>query len=247
MSKTLKKSEVFKVMEDALRKQAKQYTLTKHDPVWQYLEMLSKNDLNKGIKHVLAAAALASTPATLSTDSDAASLKPIPTVNNVMSPREQKAHDLKTATKAQHPTWDKQKTLKAIAQQESSGGKNTNHALIEQGTEKGTYAHGCYGLTDNLIRETIKNSPRLSEKHAVVVDMDNEHIDEYLENNPDLEHDIAGRYHDRISKELGTTHPSAVYIGWLHGIEGAKKYLQNHKMEEHQIGAQVLGHYHKVK
>ena len=232
-----------------------------------HLEQLKKKELeplNKGIKHVAAAAAMAISPVShhlnqinkkpapvAAKPAAQPAAQPVPTeaVSPIIShPAAQAGHNLGNAL-LNNTTgkWDKERTLKAIAQQESNGGKNLKHAEIKHGISAGTHAHGRYGLTDDLIRNVIQRSPRLSEKHSGVINMDNQHIDEYLQHNPDLEHEIASRYHDRITKELGQDDPRHVYHAWLNGTAGTKKYLESHKIEEHPLANKVLEYYEKMK
>lgn len=169
--------------------------------------------------------------------------KPTPTA----APQKQGYDSAKFIADSSKQSWDRGKTLKAIAQQESNGGKNTAHREIENGLNAGGTAHGRYGLTDLIIKDVIQHSPRLSEKHADVQNMDNKTIDSYIHDNPDLEDDIAGRYHDRIVKQIGTAHPAAVYTSWLNGITGGKKYIEQHNPEEHPIASKVFANYNKIK
>lgn len=196
--------------------------------------------MNKGLKHLAAGAALAISPVSHH-------LKQLNIPPTVVTPSAQAGKNLAGHAQDNTPIWDKQKTLKAISMQESNGGKNTNHAEIKHGLSAGTHAHGQYGLTDDLIRNVIQRSPRLSEKHSGVLTMDDQHIDEYLKHNPDLENEVASRYHDRITKELGAYDPRTVYHAWLNGTAGTKKYLETHKIEEHPLANKVFDYYNKIK
>lgn len=148
--------------------------------------------------------------------------------------------------RANKQKFDKQATLKAIAQQESSGGKNVHHRVLDHGINKGSHAYGKYGLTDSTIKETIKKNPELNKLHSKLHTMSPEGVHSYLQKHPDLEDQIASSYHDRLTHALGTAHPAAVYVGWLNGISGGKKYIQENDPLQHPIASKVHATYQKL-
>lgn len=62
--------------------------------------------------------------------------------------------------------------LHAISLNESSGGQNLNHPVIESGIHKGHAAKGEYGIMPNTYNEILKRYPKLKNKVKIV---DGEH------------------------------------------------------------------------
>ena len=120
-----------------------------------------------------------------------------------------------------HP---KQETLKAIAEVESSGGKNLAHKKMSHGLHKGSSAIGKYGLMPLTIKETEKSLQNLS----------NEEIKQKLMKDAELEERVASKYYDRLRKQLDSNDPGKIGYGWFQGITGAKKNIKKGKdIEKH--------------
>jgi hypothetical protein len=141
--------------------------------------------------------------------------------------------------------WNKEVTLKAIRIIESGDGKNVDHEVITRGIDTGTKAFGKYGLTISLIKDVVFHSPRLMKKHATVLDMNNEELNQYMSYNHELEEEVASRFYDRIVKEVGASNPDLIYLCWLNGIVGAQQYLTKHELKDHAIANKVLISYYK--
>lgn len=108
--------------------------------------------------------------------------------------------------------------LKAIAQLESSGGKNFNHETMEHGIHEGHTAAGRYGLMPNTVNEVLNRmsmkgtlTPELAELRKLEPDQ----IKETLETNPDLEHQIARSLGKRVLERQGDETKAA--FSWNQG------------------------------
>lgn len=78
--------------------------------------------------------------------------------------------------------------LKKISLIESSGGKDTDHKVMESGIHKGQSAIGKYGLMPNTINEIIKRyKPELKE----LLNYTPQQLKEYIETNPEIEDSLA--------------------------------------------------------
>lgn len=101
--------------------------------------------------------------------------------------------------------------LDYIAQLESGGGRNFNHPVINHGLNRGTRAIGTYGLTAPTVNDIIKNDPRYNNLLA----MDPIQKKRYIESNPTIEKDIAGREVDRLTQNSNS--PEDILYRWNHG------------------------------
>lgn len=120
--------------------------------------------------------------------------------------------------------YPKQETLEAIAEVESSGGKNLAHKKMMRGMHKGSSAIGKYGLMPSTIKETEKSLQDLSE----------EEIKRKMMRDEELEQRVASKYYDRLRKQLDSNDPGKIGYGWFQGITGAKKDIKKGKdIEKH--------------
>lgn len=93
------------------------------------------------------------------------------------------------------------KFLQNIAEVESSGGQNFNHAEMKAGIHAGDRAIGRYGLMPNTVGEVLNRmrikgtlTPELQELQQ----MDGATLKDVLEQNPDIEDKIAETLADRV-------------------------------------------------
>jgi hypothetical protein len=91
--------------------------------------------------------------------------------------------------------------LNNISQIESSGGKNFNHSVVKTGIHAEHKAIGRYGLMPNTIAETLNRmrisgtlTPELKELNK----LDTQTLKSTLENNPELEDQIAEALASRV-------------------------------------------------
>ncbi len=111
--------------------------------------------------------------------------------------------------------------LYALAQVESSGGKNLKHELIDSGLNKGTRAGGAFGITPLEAQEIIKREG-LSEEYPDVLQGTPDDITNILNYDPELSEVLAKKEFERRKNVLGGDAEKAAY-SWLHGVTGAKR------------------------
>jgi hypothetical protein len=109
--------------------------------------------------------------------------------------------------------------LKTIKQIESGNGENYNHNLIQKGIHEGHKAIGGYGLMPNTVSE-ILNRKRLNHTLTPELDRLNEldpvTLKSVLEENPNLEEQIAEGLADHVLDRQGGDEEKAAY-SWLNG------------------------------
>jgi len=110
----------------------------------------------------------------------------------------------------------KEDLLDAISLTESSGGRNTNHEVIDHGIHAGDRAVGNYGLMPKTVQEILKTNPEIRKTNPAA------NFIEALEKDPTLQRRIAAAYYERLRDNVGND-PAGIAYGWLNGITGAKK------------------------
>lgn len=147
----------------------------------------------------------------------------------------------------QPSVYSSDKMLNAISQVESSGGKNTNHAMLHDKTNAGERAYGKFGLTPSIIRETISMDPNLKRDHAKAVNLHGQDMEHYMQDNPNLEQSVAVRHLNRLEHHFGKD-PGKIGLSWLEGIAGANKMLKRGvNPKNHWHSKKVIHEYNKVK
>lgn len=127
----------------------------------------------------------------------------------------------------------KQKILKAIKMVESSGGKDTNHAMVSHGLNANTKAVGSYGLMPITIKEVVSKHPDLSQKYRDIAAADKHEIPALMEKYPKIEKEVAGALYDHLAKDLGHD-PSKIGFAWLNGKTGAMRAIKSgQNIDEH--------------
>lgn len=134
------------------------------------------------------------------------------------------------------------KMLRAIASVESNSGQNQHHKVMGSGES----AFGKYGLTPNVIRETIHMTPDLkAHKKAAALQGDN--LKHYMQDNPGLEDAVAQHHLKRLEHHFGGN-PSDIGYSWLNGITGTYKAKKSGKnVSEHWHAKKVKDAYLKGK
>ena len=129
--------------------------------------------------------------------------------------------------KPQAPTNPKKdRILNSIADVESNNGANVAHeATPKAGPHHGEKAYGMYGLMPMVIRETIKGNPDLLKDHGGAVKMIGPALHDYMAKHPELEHEIASRHYDKLSKHFGDS-PEKIGYGWLNGVVGTNRAIK---------------------
>jgi hypothetical protein len=177
----------------------------------------------KGVRAGILSTMLAASPAT----TEAAFTNPEPKIEHVQR-----------APKTFDPVKRKQNILRAIAQVESSGGKNTAHKLVTRGVNAGTRSSSVYGLMPITIKETIKKHPDLSQKYGHLTKLSGDEFHEQFHAHPELDKEIAKRHYDRLSTHFGHD-PVKIGMAWLQGVVGAKRMLKR--------GVNFENHWHVKK
>jgi hypothetical protein len=119
--------------------------------------------------------------------------------------------------------YDSHKMLQSIAQVESSGGLQTEHKALS-GIHHGEHAYGKYGLTPNIIRETIHMHPELKQyKKAMMLFGPDLH--RFMKDNPKLEDAIAQKHLQRLEHHFGGN-PEVLGFAWNQGIRNAYKAIR---------------------
>lgn len=113
--------------------------------------------------------------------------------------------------------------LKAIAMNESSGGKNTNHAEMKSGIHAGTSALGTYGLMPNTIREMAN---RMDGDHPMKMyaGMENHQISQSMKKNPGHEGEVAKFMADHLHEKFGGDEDKMAY-SWFNGHNLTDKHF----------------------
>lgn len=143
--------------------------------------------------------------------------------------------------------YDHKKMLNAIAQVESSGGKNTKHAAGGGPIHGSEHAFGAYGIMPETIRETIKGHKDLSKKHGKALALKGQQLHNYMHDNKGLENVIADRHLSHLEHVLGHN-PDDLSYAWLNGAQGtlsAKKNKQD--IKNHWHVSKVRDAYNKGK
>lgn len=117
---------------------------------------------------------------------------------------------------------DTDKFLQGIAQNESSGGKFTDHARVSYGGPTGQQAFGVHGILPTTSKEISKRiiaeggfSPEVNARLAPIEKMDNDQVNRYIEQNPDVEQ-ILVRGLAKRTLDKGGSPLRAAYL-WRYG------------------------------
>ena len=154
----------------------------------------------------------------------------------LMAPNAAKAPDLKNPKPAN--TYSSQRMLRTIASVESNSGKQQNHKQIDHGVNRGDSAYGKYGLTPNVIRETVNMNSGLKSKYGKVSKLNGKDLQHYMQDNPKLEDEVAENHLKRLEHHFGQD-PEKIGYSWLNGVQGG----YNAKKK----GIDVKNHWHTKK
>lgn len=88
--------------------------------------------------------------------------------------------------------------LDIIGQIESSGGKNIDHPVIQNGIQKGDAALGRYGLMPNTVRELMVRRQVAGQQAPMPVDEDSTDMRSMINQNPQLEQDLANQLAQKV-------------------------------------------------
>lgn len=187
------------------------------------VKTMKSDDMEKGIKGNIAGAAMMG----------ASMLAPTPTAKEPPQPVQQESVQPKvdhgkfiSAIKSSNPF------LYALAQQESSGGKNLNHKTMNTGQHNGMTAGGPWGLMPKTAAYILKNNPMLAEKYPDIAsaaeDVDKNHlvITKAMNEKPGLALDFASALVGHL-KKIHKGDPNKVFHSWYHGLKGTSNAVRN--------------------
>lgn len=139
--------------------------------------------------------------------------------------------------------FDRDRFLDAISQVESSGGKNTNHPLIQTGLQAGQQAIGSYGMLPNTIQE-LSNRARLHNQLTPEM-AEVSRNPTALGSDPNLEKQYANQLADRVLNRFQD--PNMAAYAWNHGhnltpeqIQG-RDYINDPYVQKFQKVRKLLG------
>lgn len=192
------------------------------------LKPLQKGDVSNKIKSGIAGLAIA-----------AGTLAPMDTSKQTQTPQPTPPQVVAPA-----PPTKKDRVLSGIKFIESSGGKFTDHQEMKSGMFKGDKAYGSYGLMPVVIRETIKRHPTLMQVHSAALGLSGKDFHDYMDQNPKLEHIIASKHYDHITRALGEN-PMKIGYAWLNGIQGTKNAVKANKpLKDHHYVQKLMNQLH---
>lgn len=139
--------------------------------------------------------------------------------------------------------YSSKRMLNAMRQVESSGGKDINHAKATNGQT----AIGQYALMPDTIRDTVKMNPDLKRHHPRVLALQNKDMAHYLQDNPELEQQVAERHLSRLEHHFGHD-PATLGYAWLNGVVGTNRDLKRGiNPNTHWHAAKVVKAYNQGK
>jgi hypothetical protein len=130
--------------------------------------------------------------------------------------------DMVNSIKDSHPV------LHALAQVESSGGKDVKHDTMNRGMHAGHTAGGPWGLMPKTAAYILRADKNLRKKYPQLTekskDLDTHHgaITSAMNDNPEVAFDFAKALHDRKSW-IFDGDPHKIAHAWYFGIGAAKK------------------------
>jgi len=131
--------------------------------------------------------------------------------------------------------------LKAIAMNESSGGKNTRHERINSGIHAGDAAIGKYGLMPNTVKE-LANRMGKENPMNIYSSMENKNIAKELKENPEHQEKFANFLANHLNDKFGGDESKMAYAynqGHNLGLDAFENKHSNYK--EHDY----VNKYHK--
>lgn len=111
--------------------------------------------------------------------------------------------------------------LYAIAQNETSGGKNLNHALVDYGLNKGHKAGGPWGMMPIVAKETVGRSEPFKQEYPDVAQFDPGEVTNILNSDPSTAYALAKAEYERRLQQLNNDKAKTAY-SWKYGLSGAK-------------------------
>ena len=135
--------------------------------------------------------------------------------------------------------------LKAIAQKESTGGKNIRHREMKRGLHEGDTAGGAFGIMPKTAIDEIRLNPEFLQKYPEFEKslQDNKLITEDINNNPEMDIELAkmilARRAGRLAPEAKNLDAETAY-SWHHGLQGALNQRNKKDLTQEEYTKDVL-------
>lgn len=123
--------------------------------------------------------------------------------------------------------------LDLISQIESSGGTNTNHPVMEDGIHAGQAAIGRFGLMPNTIKELVKRAELngvATDPMRQIASQDPQQMKAQVEQNPDLEFQMADQLARRVLNKFGD--PEKAAYSWNQGTNLKPEQVEQRKYQD---------------
>lgn len=129
--------------------------------------------------------------------------------------------------------------LRAIALVESNAGQNTNHKpVFSKKNNRMETAYGHYGLMPDTIKDVVSKNPEHFKGHEALLSNNIGDIHNHLDKHPELQHKIAKKHLERMSKVFNNN-LAAIGYGWFNGVTGTKRAIKQ--------GKDISNHWHVQK
>lgn len=128
-----------------------------------------------------------------------------------------------------------QRFLAKIAQIESGGGKHIQHKMMNRGLHKGTSAIGTYGLMPATVQDIIANqeqSGKITPEVQALKQLQYPQLKRQLEQNPDLQNQLASSLAERVLSNQGGNEEKAAY-SWNMGHNLPPERITPQKLQTH--------------
>jgi len=208
----------------------------------------SEEQVEKGIKNTIAAAATGAALAMTPSQAQAPVPAPIRTPAAQAISRAPSAEEIHTKVAKDYPL------LGAIGFKESSGGKNFKHETMTHGPQKGHTAGGIYGMMPNAGSFILGKDPELAKKYPQLVEAskdigkNHKQFTDTFNKDPQAAADFAISYYKRNKGK--TKSDQQLAYSWLNGLKGSwTKYKEGGKtaIEQHPYVQDVMEEYAKLK
>jgi|SRR5581483_5825224 len=150
----------------------------------------------------------------------------------------------------------KDPVLRALAIQESSGGKNLNHETItnEKSMHAGQTAGGPWGMMPKTAGYIMSVDKSLAQKYPdmqkLIGDIDTNHqsITKLLNDNPEMAADMAKSLLNHIKRIHGSKNQDKIIHSWHYGIGGTNKASESGaNLKDNEYVKLIQGHLNRLK
>ena len=161
-----------------------------------------------------------------------------PSFEKFKQPEQTKA--VETAKKVSIPKDFKNRFLDAVADVETSGGKNMNHATITnpKNMNYGTHSRSKFGIMPLTAKNIIKKDKNLRQTHSHLLALNGDKFHEAYHKDPNLDRELADKYYDKAHKIFGSD-PAKLGFAWLNGRQGTKDAIN--------AGKDIENHWHVLR